>query len=179
MSLTLATLVFGLAVLVGGFFLFISKPHCYAGIVNFAKSRLIGLIVLALVAGWFLFQVTQLGEADFGEYRRWLFIFFALIAIGSAVYLPEYLTIRSLSALILLLATPFLDAAFNQPYSGRLFMVSGVYLLILISLYLAVSPYRWRDFFEWVYRNTRRPKILGGILLLYGGLSLAAIATYG
>lgn len=179
MSLTLATLVFGISLLIGGFFLFISKPHCYAGILNFSKSRLTGLIVLTLATAWFLFHVTQLGDADFGEYRRWLFIFFALIAIGSAIYLPEYLTIRSLAALILLLATPFLDAAFNQPYAGRLFMVSGVYLLILISLYLAISPYRWRDFFEWLYRNNSRPKILGGILLLYGGVSLAAIATYG
>lgn len=175
MSLTVATLIFGIATLIGGGLLLKSKPHCYAGILNFAKSRTIGIVMLAIASGWFLYYVAHLGEADFGDYKNWLFVFFALVAIGSALYLPEYLTIRSLSAIVLLAATPFLDAAFNQPYAGRLFMVSGVYLLIFLSLYLAVAPYRWRDFFEWLYRNPVRPKILGGSLVAYAVVSLVAI----
>lgn len=178
MSLTIATLIFGVFLLICGSALWLSGEQGNRHLLHFAKSRFVGVFLLAIAAVWFLWHVRHLGEADFGDYKYWLFVFFALVAVGSAIYLPEYLTVRSLSALTLLSAMLFLDAAFDQPYAGRLFMVSGVYLLIFLSLYLAVSPYRWRDFFDWLYQKPVRRKALAGVLLGYGLVTLLATFSY-
>ncbi len=178
MSLTLATLVFGSLLLVAGLLLLASPADGNVRLLRFAKSRRNGLILLAIVTVWFLYHIFHLGVADFGEYRQWLLVIFLLIAVASAWRLPEYLAIRSLAALALLAATPLLDAAFDQPHAGRLFMVSGIYLAILFSLYLAVVPYRWRDFFTWLYQQPLRYKALGGFLAGYAIITLAAIFTY-
>jgi hypothetical protein len=178
MSLTFASLLFGLIVLAVGILLVVSPTDGDVRLLRFAKSRRNGLILLAAATVWFLFHVAHLGEADFGQYRNWLLALFFLVAVGSAWRLPEYLAIRSMAALALLAATLFLDAAFDQPYGGRLFMVSGVYLVILISLYLAVVPFRWRDFFHWLYRQPIRYKTLGVGLGLYGVLTMGAVLTY-
>ncbi len=178
MSLTFATLLFGFILLAAGLSLLAGPADGNARLLRFAKSRRNGLILLAVATVWFLFHISRLGEADFGQYRNWLLALFFLVAAGSAWRLPEYLAIRSLAALALLAATPFLDAAFDQPYQGRLFMVSGVYAMILLSLYFAVVPYRWRDFFNWLYRQPIRYKVLGSGMAFYALLTIGAAFFY-
>ena len=71
----------------------------------------------------------------------------------------------------LLLADVLLTAAFGHYEEPlRLFMVTPIYLGIALSLYLAHSPFRLRDFFSWLFAVGPRARILGLILMLYGGM---------
>jgi len=178
MSLTLATLLFGLGLIGAGGIVWFHRKSGGKPWVAFAKSGPAGIVLIAVAATWFLFHVTRLGEADFGEFRNILFLVFLGIALGSAILLQEYLAVRALAALWLLLSTPFLDAAFDQEPHGRLLMVSVLYLGILVSLYLAISPFRWRDFFLWLHQQQRRAEVLGIALAVTGLLCLLAILTY-
>ncbi len=111
---------------------------------------------------WFLWLVWNLGESDgrfFGEYHVLLTIAFAVVAGLAFKCVPDFLAVRGLCVLLLLTASPLLGAAYmhyDQP--PRLFMVTLVYVLIAIAIWLGVQPYRLplRDFFTWLFQKPGR-----------------------
>jgi len=144
----------------------------------FPRSRMAAYILLGTAAAWFLYKVTQLGPADFGQYKSLLFILFLVVAVGSFIYVPDFLAVRGLAALILLTAGALLDAAYMELPRLKLFLVSFVYLAIVVSLILGANPYKLRDFFEWLYKKDNRPRIFGGVFATYGVLLLGIAFTY-
>jgi len=144
----------------------------------FPRSRVAAYILLGTAAAWFLYKVTQLGPADFGQYKNLLFGIFLVVALGSFIYVPDFLAVRGLAALILLIAGSLLNAAYMELPMARLFLVSFVYLAIIVALYLGANPFRLRDFFEWLYRKEIRPRIFGGFFAVYGCLLLGVALTY-
>jgi hypothetical protein len=144
----------------------------------FPRSRTAAYILLGSAAAWFLYKITQLGPADFGQYKNLLFGVFLVVAVGSFIYVPDFLAVRGLAALILLTAGTVLNAAYMELPMARLFLVSFVYLAIIIALILGSNPYKLRDFFEWLYRKEARPRIFGGIFAAYGLLLLGVAFTY-
>ena len=130
---------------------------------------------MGLASAWFLYHIWQLGPADFGQYKKIIFALFLFAAIGSFYYVPDFLAVRGLAGLVLLSASALLDAAYMQEPQARLFLVSFVYLAIIVAIVLGGSPYRLRDFFDWLYRDPKRPRMFGIVFTAYG-LLLTAIA---
>jgi hypothetical protein len=179
MTLTTATLLPGLILIALGALFLVPHPAVVSSLKRLPRSRTAALIFFGLGAAWFLYRVWHLSEADFGQYRRALFIFFTAVAVGAFVYVPDFLAVRGLAILVLLGAMPLLDAAYmeyEQPQ--RLVMVSVVYVAIALAIYLGASPFRLRDIFEWLYRQPARARLLGGGLAACG-LALTIVAfTY-
>ncbi|MGZ0707683.1 hypothetical protein ACWPKO_05030 [Coraliomargarita sp. W4R53] len=144
----------------------------------FPRSRVAAYILLGSAAVWFLYKITQLGPADFGQYKNLLFGIFLVVALGSFIYVPDFLAVRGLAALMLLTAGALLDAAYMELATARLFLVTFVYLAIVVALILGANPYKLRDFFEWLYRKEARPRIFGGLFAAYGLLLLGVALTY-
>lgn len=144
----------------------------------FPRSQMAAGILLGTAAAWFLYKVTQLGPADFGQYKNLLFIVFLVVAVGSFFFVPDFLAVRGLAALMLLTAGALLDAAYMELPAARLFLVSFVYLAIVVALILGANPYKLRDFFEWLYRKASRPRVFGGIFAAYGLLLLGVAFSY-
>ena len=144
----------------------------------FPRSKTAAYILLGSAAAWFLYKVTQLGPADFGQYKNILFVVFLLTAVGSFIYVPDFLAVRGLAALALLISGALLDAAYMEQPVTRLFLVSFIYAVIIISIILGASPFKLRDFLAWLYLKELRPRIFGGIFLIYGMLLLGVAFTY-
>lgn len=179
MSLTLATLLPGLLILALGAALFTGSSAIVAFFRALPRSELGSKLFFGAGAAWFLYNVLHLSEADFGQYRLLLFLFFGVIAVASFFYVPDFLAVRGLCILVLLGAMPLLDAAYMEyAYPQRLFMVTAVFIGIVIALYLGAAPYRLRDFFEWLFRTPGRPRALGGVLAAYGLLLCGVAFTY-
>lgn len=179
MSLTTATLLPGLILIALGALFLLNHAAIVTSVKRLPRSRSAALIFFGLGAAWFLFRIWHLSEADFGQYRRPLFVFFAAVAVGAFFYVPDFLAVRGLAVIVLLGAMPLLDAAYmeyEQPQ--RLFMVSAVYVALALAIYLGASPFRLRDFFEWLYRQPRRARVLGGALAGYGVLLSIVAFTY-
>jgi hypothetical protein len=144
----------------------------------FPRSQVAAYLLLGTAAAWFLYKVTQLGPADFGQYKNLLFLVFLVVAVGSFYFVPDFLAVRGLAALMLLTAGSLLDAAYLELPTARLFLVSFVYVSIVAALILGANPYKLRDFFEWLYRKAARPRIFGGIFAAYGLLLLGVAFSY-
>lgn len=144
----------------------------------FPRSQAAAYLLLGTAAAWFLYKVLHLGPADFGQYKNILFLLFLVTAVGSFYYVPDFLAVRGLAALILMTAGVLLDAAYMQLPQARLFLVTFVYVAIVVSLILGANPYKLRDFFGWLYKADARPRIMGGAFAAYGLLLIGVAFTY-
>lgn len=181
MELTLfqATLLAGILIAaLGALFAAPSKPIAII-VRSFPRSRLAAYVTMIIGGAWTLYKVAHLGEANYGAFKQYIFVAFALVGALSFKYAPDFLSVRGACILFLLVANSILDGAFgryDEPL--RLFMVAPVYLGVALSLYLGYSPFRLRDFFGWLFATASRPKTLGLIFLLYGGFVSALAFAY-
>jgi len=178
MSLFLATLLTGLFLVAFGSHFLWHGMRTEAKVKAFPRSQTAAYLLLGGATAWFLYKVTQLGPADFGQYKNILFVLFLATAVSSFHFVPDFLAVRGLAAMLLLTAGALLDAAYMQDPGSRLFLVSFVYLAIVAALILGASPYKLRDFLGWLYKSERRPRIFGGIFAVYGLLLMATSFTY-
>jgi len=179
MSLLFATLIPGLLLLALGVLFLIGNSAITATFKALPRSQTAAYAFFGVGALWFLYNVWNLSGADFGEYHVLLTIGFAAVAALSFKMGPDFLAVRGLCVLVLLGAAPLLYAAYMEyDHKQRLFMVTAVYIAISLAIYLGASPFRLRDFFEWLYRVPVRGKILGGVLAAYGLLLVGVAFTY-
>ena len=126
-------------------------------------------------------SLFYLGEADliFFQTPKLLMLAFGVLAVLSFIYAPDFLAVRGLTILMLLVAEPLLYAAYMEwTHPQRLLMVTAVYIGLTAAIYLAAYPFRLRDFFEWLFRTPGRPRLVGAIVLAYGLATSAAAFTY-
>lgn len=179
MSLSLATLVPGILLIVLGLPLLLNHSGYVAMLKAFPRSPLASYLFFGAGAAWFLYAVWHLSPADFGDYRQWLFAGFALVAILSFKCVPDFLAVRGLAALILMGAMPLLTAAYMEyDKPQRLFMVSLVYLALALAIWLGAQPWRMRDFLAWLFARPGRGRAFGGVCAGYGVLLAVVAFTY-
>ena len=179
MSLTVATLIPGLLLLVLGVPLLLHHSGFLALLKAFPRSTRAAYVFFTLGAGWFLYAIWHLSPADFGEYRTYLFIGFLAVALLSFKCVPDFLAVRGLAALLLMGAMPLLEAAYMEyDKPQRLLMVSIVYLAIASAIWLGAQPWRFRDAVGWLLAQPSRARGLGGALAGYGLLLSIVAFTY-
>lgn len=156
--------------LVGLMFLF--KPDAMQGYVSkFLRSKLSAIFTFGTGGLWFLWILSNLGEADFGNIKGILIAIFGIGGLLAFFFLDDFLSVRGLAILGLLSSREFIDSAFMQEPTSRLVLVSISYAIVIASIYLGAVPYRLRDFFEYLYLSKLRVRAFG-ILLCALSLSL-------
>jgi hypothetical protein len=179
MTLTLATLLPGLLLVALGLPLLLNHPVSVAALKSLPRSTSAAVVFFGTGSLWFLWNVWHLSKADFGEYRTLLTIGFAAVAALSFKCVPDFLAVRGLCAFVLLSASPLLGAGYMEyQHPQRLFMVTLVYVLIALAIWLGASPFRLRDFFEWLFARPGRTRAAGAALLGYGLLLTVVAFTY-
>ena len=179
MSLTLATLLPGLVLILLGVPLLLNHSGYTAILKAFPRSTTASYLFFGAGAAWFLHAIWHLSPADFGEYRTYLFIGFLLVAIFSFKCVPDFLAVRGLATLILMAAMPLLESAYMEyDKPQRLFLVTAVYLALSGAIWLGAQPWRLRDFFTWVFAQPSRARSLGGLLAGYGVILSIVAFTY-
>jgi hypothetical protein len=123
-----------------------------------------------LGTGWFLYNLSQESIADFAAYKNVLFAGFAAVGIGSCIYVQDFLAVRGLAVVLLLLAKLMVDS--GRPHLAEtplvLIMQSWAYVLVIAGIWFTISPWRLRDLLEWDTANQKRFKITCGIRLAFG-----------
>jgi hypothetical protein len=175
MSLFASSLIPGVLLIALGLPLVLDVSGVKAAMRAFPRSSSAGYVVFGAAAAWFLYNILHLSNADFGEYRYYLFAGFGAVAVLAFKCVPDFLGVRGASALVLIAASPFLDSAYMEyGKPARLFMVSLVYVAIALAIWLGAQPWRLRDFLGWLFARPARSRGLGGLFLAYGCVLCAA-----
>ena len=81
MSLTVATLIPGLILLLLGVPLLLGNSIAGAALKSFPRSKAASYLFFSVGAAWFLYNIWNLSMADMGEYRKLLFDGFLFVAV--------------------------------------------------------------------------------------------------
>ncbi len=145
---------------------------------KFPRDQVIGQILLFVGLFWFWLLVQQPGKEiwkrlamDLGEFnplKKYLKII-VLLAIPAVCYsVKEFLAVRALGLLGLMVAAPLLDAAFLKDPQSRLLIPIFAFALIIKSLYWVGMPYLFRDTVTWATANQKRWQMLSFGGMAYG-----------
>ncbi len=178
MSLTIATLIPGLLLLVLGGLLVLNHSGFAVALKAFPRSTTAAYVLFGMGAVWFLNAIWHLSAADFGDYHVLLFVAFAVIAVLSFKCVPDFLAVRGACVLVLMGAMPLLDAAYMEEPQQRKLMVAAVYVVISLAIWLGAQPWRLRDFIAWLFARPGRARAVGGALAAYGLLLCGVAFTY-
>ncbi len=147
------------------------NPNKYAASVRrFPRSPAWGYALMLLGTAWFLWNLSQESIADFAAYKNVLLIGFAAVGLGSCVFVQDFLAVRGLAVVLLLLAKLMVDT--GRPHLAEtawvLVIQTWAYILVLCGMWFTVSPWRLRDLLEWGTANEKRIKVGCGIRLAFG-----------
>jgi hypothetical protein len=155
----------------------IAKPAAFAAAVRrFPRSVPWGVALMLLGTGWFLWNLSQESISDFAAYKTPMMAGFAAVGIGSCVYVQDFLAVRGLAVVLLLLAKLMVDTGRPLLAATRWTWVitTWAYVLVVAGIWLTVSPWRLRDVLNWATANEKRVRI-GSAARLAFGLFVAAL----
>jgi hypothetical protein len=176
LNLSMLAIVLGLGLSLPQFYGLANPGKFGAGLRRFPRSLPWGIALMLLATGWFLWNLSQESIADLGDYKGWLMTGFAAVGIGSCLFVQDFLAVRGLAVVLLLLAKLMVDT--GRPMLAQTSWVvlfqGWAYVMIIAGIWLTVSPWRLRDLIEWSTASEGRIKVCCGIRLGFG-LLIAAL----
>src|SRR5215475_2421681 len=142
------------------------KPAAFAAAVRkFPRSVPWGYGLMLLGTAWFVYNLSQESISDFAAYKNILFAGFAAVGIGSCIYVQDFLAVRGLAVVFLLLAKLMVDT--GRPHLAEthwtLVIQLWAYVLVVAGIWFTISPWRLRDFLNWATASEKRVKVGSGI----------------
>ncbi|NLH72502.1 MAG: hypothetical protein GX456_05560 [Verrucomicrobia bacterium] len=146
---------------------------------KFPRSEFWGFVLMPLGTLWFLYNLKTDDISDFAAFKPILFIGFAVIGFGSCVFVRDFLAVRGLAVVMLLLAKVVLDTARWVDTEWRLVLVVWAYAWICAALVFTVSPWRMRDLIAFATANENRVRLGSAARLAFGVfIILLALTAY-
>jgi hypothetical protein len=143
---------------------------------KFPRSVLWGRILMGICAAWAGIIMYNAATDDW-SWAKPLIVIGVPIAYWLIIqYADQFLALRGLAALLLLVAKLALDAADLSDMSSRLIITVTAYLMVCASVWMASAPHQVRDTIGFVTANTARCRVfcfLGmmvGVMLVVLGL---------
>ncbi len=172
MTLNLSTLAIVLGLGMGLPQLYgLAKPGDFAAAVRkFPRSLAWGWTLMLLGTAWFLWNLSQESISDFASYKNVLLVGLAAVGIGACIFVQDFLAVRGLAVVLLLLAKLMVDT--GRPALARtpwaLAFQTWAYVLVAGGIWFTVSPWRLRDLLNWSTASESRVKLGCGIRLALG-----------
>jgi hypothetical protein len=159
-------LIFGLPHIYG-----VMQPARFGAMMRkFPRHTPVGYGLMLLATFWFLMNLRMESVSDFIAFKPALFGLFALVGIGACLFVRDFLPVRGLAVLFLLLAKLMVDSARWVDSEWRLVIVTWAYVLVVAGIWFTVSPWRLRDIINWSTANEQRVRLLSGLRLAFGVL---------
>jgi len=169
MSLSLLSILLGTGLAVPQVY-GLARPTDFAAAVRkFPRNIPIGYILMTLGTLWFLWNVKLEPIADFAAYKQYMLMFFAAVGIGTCFFVQDFLAIRGLSVLLLLLGKLMVDT--GRPHLGAtpwvIIIQLWAYVLVIAGMWFTIAPWRLRDLLDWATANEKRVKIGSAVRLAF------------
>jgi hypothetical protein len=177
-----------LSILAIGLGLLVALPHIYgvlkpasfgAGLRKFPRSEIWGYVLMGLGTLWFLWNLNRETISDFAAYKNIMMLAFGAVGLLACIFVRDFLAVRGLAVVLLLMGKVMLDTARWHDSDWRLLIAVWAYLWILAGMWLIISPWRLRDLIQWVTSDERRIRMSSGIRVAFGlFVVILGIAVY-
>lgn len=155
---------------------------------KFPRNDQLGQILLGIGLAWFWLLIApsglgklsalsmNLGEFNGAKGLLQILVPISLILVCRAV--RDFLAVRALGLLGLMVGAPLLGAAFLKDPTSRLLVPIFAYLLLTASLFCVGMPYLFRDAVTWVMADQKRWKLFSLAGLVYGLATLICALAF-
>jgi hypothetical protein len=99
-----------------------------------------------------------------------MMIGFAAIGVGACIFVQDFLAVRGLAVVFLLLAKLMVDTGRPLlPATHWVWVIQAwAYVLAMAGMWFTVSPWRLRDFVNWATANEQRVRVGSAARLAFG-----------
>jgi hypothetical protein len=175
--------------LIGSHALMLAKPALVQGFLKkFPRDQVAGQILLGIGLAWFWLLIAPDGlgklsalAMDLGEFngaKPTLRILVPVTMVLVSISVKDFLAIRALGVIGLMVASPMLEAAFLKDPSSRLLVPIYAYALLTASLFWVGMPYLFRDAVTWVTADPKRWAVFSFAGLGYGVATLVCACAF-
>ncbi len=145
---------------------------------TFPRTFKWGVILLTIDFLWSVFALANMDMGEFFHMRRTFIMIVAGGFVAVLIYVKEFLAVRALGALMLLVAGPVLTAAFLQPQTSRLLLPILAYVWIIVGMYFIGMPFLMRDWINWLLAKPQRWKLATYSGIAYGVVLLVTAILF-
>jgi|ERR1044071_1991374 hypothetical protein len=168
MKLSTLSILLGLGLGVPQLFGLVQPTRFREAVRRFPRSEAWGYALMLLGTVWFLWNLNQENISDFAAYKKVMLIGFGAVGVATCIFVRDFLAVRGLAIVFLLLAKLMVDTARWEDTEWRLVIVSWAYVLVLGGMWLTISPWRLRDFLNWATATDQRVRVGCGLRLAFG-----------
>jgi hypothetical protein len=175
----LSTLAVGLGILFSAPQVYgLLKPSAFAAALRkFPRSELWGFVLMGLGTAWFLWNLHNESISDFAAYKNLMLLGFGAVGLLTCIFVRDFLAVRGLAVVLLLLAKLMLDTARWYDSEWRLVIAVWAYVWIMAGMWFTISPWRLRDLIQWSTASESRVRIGSALRLALGTLVLVLGVT--
>jgi len=158
----------------------LANPQGFAAAVRrFPRNLAAGIILMLLGTAWFLWNVNVEPVADFSSFKPYMMGGFAAVGVLSCVFVQDFLAVRGLAVVFLLLGKLMVDT--GRPHLGEspwvLVIQTWAYVLVVAGIYFTVTPWKLRDLLNWGTATETRVRVGSAIRLGFAVLVLVLGVT--
>lgn len=137
---------------------------------KFPRSQNWGFLLMGLGTVWFLWNLNKESISDFANYKTIMLVGFGAVGVLTCIFVQDFLAVRGLAIVLLLLAKLMLDTARWHDSQWRLLISTLAYVWIIAGMWFTISPWRLRDLIQWSTANERRIRVTSAVRLALGAL---------
>jgi hypothetical protein len=161
MKLSLLSILLGLGMSVPQIFGLTKPAQLAAAVRKLPRSLPIGCLLMLLGTAWFVWNVSIEPVSDFTAYKPAMMIGFGAVGVLCCFFVQDFLAVRGLAVLMLLLAKLMVDT--GRPHLGETSWVLVIqvwaYVFIVAGIWFTITPWRLRDFLNWMTATEERIRI--------------------
>jgi len=177
MTLSKLSIVLGIVVTLANLYVFMNPKTVREMAPKFPRNLPLGYVLMGLATAWFLYNLNLEQTADFLAYKKPMMIGFGAVGVMTCIYVTDFLPVRGLAILLMLLAKLMLDTARWADTQWRLVFSVWAYVMILAGMWWTISPWRVRDLVNWAVADERRLKMWAGVKSGFGALLIVLGVT--
>jgi hypothetical protein len=145
------------------------KPSEFAAAARkFPRNVAAGYFLTLAGTAWFIWYVNNESLADFESLKPYLFTLFIGVGLGTCFFVQDFLAVRGLAVVMLLLGKVMVDAERWASTEWRLVIAIWAYLLVVAGMWFTVSPWRLRDILYWATANEKRIRMGSAVRAAFG-----------
>lgn len=181
MTLSLLSILLGVGMGVPQVYGLVKPAGLTAAARNFPRNLPVGVGLMLLATAWFAWNVNIEPIADFSAFKPFMLVAFIAVGILSCIYVQDYLAVRGLAVLLLLLAKLMVDT--GRPHLGQSPWVEVIqvwaYVFVLLGMWLTITPWRLRDIIHWATASAARVRALCLIRLAFAlGIIILGLTAF-
>lgn len=177
LSISLIALFLGLLLIVKHLFALLAPDFCKKTLSAFPRSRTWGTLFIGIAGVWtFILTATT----DLGEFSSMRLMMLLAIFLGSILFwyfVPDFLAVRALGFLLLLLGHALLEVTFLKSGFLAILLSLLAYIWILVAFLFIGMPYVLRNFittlskdrYDWLWTVLACGGLFYGLLLAIAG----------